>query len=168
MFQSFLIVRNSAHLVRHTFRTAMGLLRFGRKAERRSQKMFIHVSSEKESISVALQMNPQFLQNLAGLGLGRGAAAPQDGPMSDTAETVHISSLALLKMLKHGTNLRITMWTIIYSSLCAEWNAQMRRMYATNAEWRKNWSANYYLTDFYVVTSMKAVLVYLWKWWVLC
>jgi hypothetical protein len=26
-----------------------------------------------------------------------------DAPMVDTAETVHISSLALLKMLKHGT-----------------------------------------------------------------
>jgi 26S proteasome regulatory subunit N11 len=48
-------------------------------------------------------MNPQLLQNLGGLaGLGRGGGAPQDGPVSDTAETVHISSLALLKMLKHG------------------------------------------------------------------
>ena len=48
-------------------------------------------------------MNPQLLGQLGGLaGLGRGAAAPQDGPVVDTAETVHISSLALLKMLKHG------------------------------------------------------------------
>lgn len=43
------------------------------------------------------------LLGLGGLaGLGRGNAAPQDGPAADTAETVHISSLALLKMLKHG------------------------------------------------------------------
>lgn len=48
-------------------------------------------------------MNANFLQQLGGLaGLGRGGA-PQDGPVVDTAETVHISSLALLKMLKHGT-----------------------------------------------------------------
>ncbi|KAJ3347528.1 multicatalytic endopeptidase [Entophlyctis luteolus] len=36
---------------------------------------------------------------------GQGIQAPQPGldtPMMDTAETVHISSLALLKMLKHG------------------------------------------------------------------
>jgi len=34
---------------------------------------------------------------------GAGRAGPQpDAPMPDTAETVHISSLALLKMLKHG------------------------------------------------------------------
>lgn len=30
------------------------------------------------------------------------AAAPTDGPVVDTAEQVYISSLALLKMLKHG------------------------------------------------------------------
>jgi 26S proteasome regulatory subunit N11 len=40
---------------------------------------------------------------LSGLQQGGGAAAmPVDGPAVDTAETVHISSLALLKMLKHG------------------------------------------------------------------
>jgi hypothetical protein len=32
---------------------------------------------------------------------GQAAAAP-DAPVVDTAEKVHISSLALLKMLKHG------------------------------------------------------------------
>ena len=37
--------------------------------------------------------------NLPGLGT---AATPQDGPVVDTAEKVQISSLALLKMLKHG------------------------------------------------------------------
>ena len=31
-----------------------------------------------------------------------GGAAPADGPVVDTAEQVYISSLALLKMLKHG------------------------------------------------------------------
>lgn len=35
------------------------------------------------------------------LGMGGGAVDP-DAPVMDTAETIHISSLALLKMLKHG------------------------------------------------------------------
>lgn len=34
-------------------------------------------------------------------GLGQGGP-PADGPIVDTAEQVYISSLALLKMLKHG------------------------------------------------------------------
>lgn len=34
---------------------------------------------------------------------GAGAQPMGDAPMVDTAETVHVSSLALLKMLKHGT-----------------------------------------------------------------
>lgn len=38
--------------------------------------------------------------NLPGLP-GQGGAG-MDGPLVDTAEKVHISSLALLKMLKHG------------------------------------------------------------------
>lgn len=38
----------------------------------------------------------QFLQAAGG--------PPGDIPMVDNAETVYISSLALLKMLKHGTN----------------------------------------------------------------
>ena len=37
-----------------------------------------------------------------------GGAAPQgpgiDSPLNDTSEQIHISSLALLKMLKHGIN----------------------------------------------------------------
>ena len=41
----------------------------------------------------------RFLQ-LSGGGLN---APPQDGPQVDTAEQVYISSLALLKMLKHGS-----------------------------------------------------------------
>lgn len=36
-----------------------------------------------------------------GLG-GMGAAAAGDAPQMDTAETIHISSVALIKMLKHG------------------------------------------------------------------
>lgn len=39
--------------------------------------------------------------NLPGLPGQGGPGA--DSPMVDTAEKVHISSLALLKMLKHGT-----------------------------------------------------------------
>lgn len=40
--------------------------------------------------------------NLPGLPGQGGPGA--DGPLVDTAEKVHISSLALLKMLKHGTD----------------------------------------------------------------
>lgn len=35
-------------------------------------------------------------------GLGGGGGPAPDGPIVDTAEQVYISSLALLKMLKHG------------------------------------------------------------------
>lgn len=43
------------------------------------------------------------MQNLlAQLGGGGGGAARSDEPLRDTAETIHISSLALLKMLIHG------------------------------------------------------------------
>ncbi|CAM9209458.1 unnamed protein product [Chrysoparadoxa australica] len=43
----------------------------------------------------------QQLFNLPGMG-GQGGGGQQDSPVVDTAEKVHISSLALLKMLKHG------------------------------------------------------------------
>ena len=42
------------------------------------------------------QMNSQ-------AGGGGGMAAPRDQPMMDTAETVHISSLALLKVRRDGS-----------------------------------------------------------------
>jgi hypothetical protein len=35
-------------------------------------------------------------------GMGRGGAAADDAKKTDTSETIIISSLALLKMLKHG------------------------------------------------------------------
>lgn len=41
----------------------------------------------------------RFFGNLPGLG---NAPPPPDAPVVDTAEKVQISSLALLKMLKHG------------------------------------------------------------------
>lgn len=45
----------------------------------------------------------ELLRNLGGGGgLGMGREPPQDMPTVDTAEMVYISSLALLKMLKHG------------------------------------------------------------------
>ena len=43
-----------------------------------------------------------FLQRVGGGAGGMGGAANSDGPVVDTAEQVYISSLALLKMLKHG------------------------------------------------------------------
>eukprot|EP01116_Phalansterium_solitarium_P016440 TRINITY_DN3823_c0_g1_i1.p1 TRINITY_DN3823_c0_g1~~TRINITY_DN3823_c0_g1_i1.p1 ORF type:complete len:311 (-),score=89.48 TRINITY_DN3823_c0_g1_i1:261-1193(-) len=46
-------------------------------------------------------MNP-FQAMLGGLGGGQGQGPAIDAPAVDTAETIHISSLALLKMLKHG------------------------------------------------------------------
>lgn len=45
-------------------------------------------------------------------GMGQGGGAP-DAPVVDTAEKLHISSLALLKMLKHGEHL----YTSIPSSI---------------------------------------------------
>lgn len=49
-------------------------------------------------------MNQQLLRRMGGAGLGGlgGGARADDAPTMDTAETVYISPLALLKMLKHG------------------------------------------------------------------
>jgi hypothetical protein len=46
------------------------------------------------------------LQRLFAGAAGHGAAGPpsSDSPQVDTSEQIYISSLALLKMLKHGTN----------------------------------------------------------------
>lgn len=44
----------------------------------------------------------QRLLGASGSGLGGASSQSNDGPAIDNAETVHISSLALLKMLKHG------------------------------------------------------------------
>ena len=45
----------------------------------------------------------QLQRMLAARGNGHGAEAGGDTPQADTAEKVQISSLSLLKMLKHGT-----------------------------------------------------------------
>ena len=42
----------------------------------------------------------QLMRGMPGAGLGAGAGS--DSPTPDCAEKVHVSSLALLKMLKHG------------------------------------------------------------------
>ena len=47
----------------------------------------------------------RLMRQLAGLG-GGGGAAGADVPVVDTSETIYISSLALLKMLKHGASHR--------------------------------------------------------------
>lgn len=48
-------------------------------------------------------MNRQLQQMLGALGRGGAGGMPgMDAPLPDTAETVYISSLSLLKMLKHG------------------------------------------------------------------
>eukprot|EP00931_Biecheleriopsis_adriatica_P005903 TRINITY_DN107380_c0_g1_i1.p1 TRINITY_DN107380_c0_g1~~TRINITY_DN107380_c0_g1_i1.p1 ORF type:complete len:317 (-),score=90.57 TRINITY_DN107380_c0_g1_i1:94-1044(-) len=44
----------------------------------------------------------RILGNMPGMGGGGQQPAEQDAPLADTAEQVYISSLALLKMLKHG------------------------------------------------------------------
>jgi len=45
-------------------------------------------------------MDPRLMQMMSGMPGAGGAAV--DRPVQDTAETIHISSMALLKMLKHG------------------------------------------------------------------
>lgn len=47
-----------------------------------------------------VKMNLARLQQM--LGMGGGGAPQADGPMPDTSEKIQISSLSLLKMLKHG------------------------------------------------------------------
>jgi hypothetical protein len=44
----------------------------------------------------------QMLARMGGMGGGMGAGPAADTPLPDTAEKVQISSLSLLKMLKHG------------------------------------------------------------------
>ena len=44
----------------------------------------------------------QMMRQMQGMGGGADAAPAGDSPQNDNAETVYISSLALLKMLKHG------------------------------------------------------------------
>merc|ERR1712022_34806 len=52
---------------------------------------------------ISSSMDPARLQRLLGsMQQGGGAQAAVDTPIMDTAETIYISSLALLKMLKHG------------------------------------------------------------------
>ncbi|XP_022182463.1 26S proteasome non-ATPase regulatory subunit 14-like isoform X2 [Myzus persicae] len=44
----------------------------------------------------------RLLRLVGGIPLGQGLASAADTPVVDTAEQVYVSSLALLKMLKHG------------------------------------------------------------------
>lgn len=48
---------------------------------------------------MSLNQLSRLLQNSEG---GPGGGPPQDAPQVDTAEQIYISSLALIKMLKHG------------------------------------------------------------------
>lgn len=55
-----------------------------------------------ESEKIKIEIMDRLLR-LGGAGMGMGQnSAPTDAPVVDTAEQVYISSLALLKMLKHG------------------------------------------------------------------
>jgi len=47
-------------------------------------------------------MNPQMMEAFRQMQSGQGAGAQPDKPLPDTAEKIQISSLSLLKMLKHG------------------------------------------------------------------
>jgi hypothetical protein len=53
-----------------------------------------------------MDQNLQQLLGRAGAGAG-GEATGVDQPTPDTSEQIHISSLALLKMLKHGKYMNI-------------------------------------------------------------
>ncbi len=50
------------------------------------------------------------LPGMGGMGMGMDAMMGADQPLADSAEVVYISSLALLKMLKHGMAPRATLW----------------------------------------------------------
>ena len=50
-------------------------------------------------------MNMQRIQQMLAGMQGRGGPPEADAPVSDTSEKIQISSLSLLKMLKHGTTL---------------------------------------------------------------
>lgn len=52
----------------------------------------------------SLNQLSRLLQNSEG-----GGGPPQDAPQVDTAEQIYISSLALIKMLKHGALLSCSM-----------------------------------------------------------
>jgi hypothetical protein len=51
-------------------------------------------------------------QMLAQMGLGQQGPVDPDAPLPDTAEKVQISSLSLLKMLKHGNSKNILVLTL--------------------------------------------------------
>lgn len=63
---------------------------------------------QRERSVVCLIISSQVMDGILGLSadglaaLGQSNAQPTDGPVPDSAEQVYISSLALLKMLKHG------------------------------------------------------------------
>jgi len=64
--------------------------------------------SHPRACGFVLRKRPRTMNGMPGMsrfGLGAGgpSAAAGDAPQVDTAEQVYISSLALLKMLKHGT-----------------------------------------------------------------
>lgn len=57
---------------------------------------------EAEKPASRSTMDPRLQRLLQNMGGGGGGGPVPDAPAVDTAEKVHISSLALLKMLKHG------------------------------------------------------------------
>jgi len=66
-----------------------------------------------------MQNLQQLLRQMQGQGMGGMQGPPPDSPIVDTAEQVYISSLALLKMLKHGTFLLLS-YPCNYLTFCTK------------------------------------------------
>lgn len=75
-------------------------------------------------------MNPFGMMDMGAMG-----AAMQDAPLADSAEMVYISSLALLKMLKHGSVV-CSFWLFLTSFFRSRWRTD--GSYGFNA-WRICW-----------------------------
>lgn len=94
-----------------------------------------------------LKMN-RMQQMLAQMGLGQGPAVDPDAALPDTAEKVQISSLSLLKMLKHGNLNPHFQCLLIISKL--------------------NWVAKFSYPDWTCALYCQVAPAFLWRSWVSC